>query len=721
MTALLTMLIGVMTMASAEDVMLRVSVSEGEIGMGRAVTVTAEATLAAGEPAVGRLLLPYVDGARWGSHEIADENGRATFHMPLPNAGLREIQVGVGAAGMAAEEWIWAEELADHQTIYAQGVFELEAPLDDAGLWLAVDDSAEAWINGHSLGAFGGWMVDVPVPVSKELLREGRNTLSVAARNGEGPAGLLARLERGAGQLLSYTGDGWRLFANPPAGWPGETGDEGTPPHVIGSAHRALWAGSMSQWPSLQWRKHLITGTRMPEEMSATASAPVTVRVFRRELQAPPRDPDHLVGMQWEPWFSPSNANWSTAQAVPVMGFFHSWDRDVTRQHMIWMVESGVDFLVVDWTNHLWGKEHWNERGPHANEILHATQMALDVLAEMRDEGIPVPRVVLYPGLNNGPATTTTAVNEELDWIYHTYVRNPRFAGLFLEYLEKPLVIIHNGGGPKALDGQEPIDEEQFTVRWHSSQHDTNHLNEEGYWSWMDGSLEPMLTTYEGEPEALTVSVAFFDGRGWTGPGAFGRRNGWTYVESFRSALRHRPKFIEIHQFNEFAGQMEGQGYGPDGDLYGDSYSVELSDDIEPVSLSAPGYRGDGGWGYLYLNLTRALVDLYRQETPETTVVAIGAPLGRAVVDSDALAVHWTYVGATPESFSVLVNGRIVADGLGGTETTVDLTDVPSGPVRLKVIAEGTKCRYEPLYTEDALPLAEPVEAYAEIEFTIDR
>ena len=38
-----------------------------------------------------------------------------------------------------------------------------------------------------------------------------------------------------------------------------------------------------------------------------------------------------------------------------------------------------------------------------------------------------------------------------------------------------------------------------------------------------------------------------------------------------------------------------------------DSYSVEYSDDYEPVSLTAPGFRGDnGGWGFYYLNLTEA-------------------------------------------------------------------------------------------------------------------
>src|SRR5690606_38714496 len=99
---------------------------------------------------------------------------------------------------------------------------------------------------------------------------------------------------------------------------------------------------------------------------------------------------------------------------------------------------------------------------------IHATTMLVETLAEMRDEGHPVPSVVLYPGLNNGAATTVAAVNEELSWIHATYVRNPRFNGLFEIYEEKPLVLVHSGGGPEWKDelGASRLDEGQFTVRY---------------------------------------------------------------------------------------------------------------------------------------------------------------------------------------------------------------------------------------------------------------
>src|SRR6266480_933786 len=37
---------------------------------------------------------------------------------------------------------------------------------------------------------------------------------------------------------------------------------------------------------------------------------------------------------------------------------------------------------------------------------------------------------------------------------------------------------------------------------------------------------------------------------------------------------------------------------------------------IEPTQINACGIRGCGGWGYYYMNLTKALISLYRKETP---------------------------------------------------------------------------------------------------------
>jgi len=71
---------------------------------------------------------------------------------------------------------------------------------------------------------------------------------------------------------------------------------------------------------------------------------------------------------------------------------------------------------------------------------------------------------------------------------------------------------------------QGPIDSTHFTIRFMSSQNQITHHNRLGYWSWMDGSLKPVVTYCNGKPEAVTVTPSFFSRYGWTSSKAFGRR-----------------------------------------------------------------------------------------------------------------------------------------------------------------------------------------------------
>ena len=699
---------------------VHIQADQTRVGMGRTVAVKASATLPDGRPAAGSLLLPYVNGKRWGPHEYADDQGAATFRFPLPNPGRADVQVTVEpVASRPVEEWIWSKQATDGQRLYLQNTFDLPPGVTAATLWTAVDDSADIYLNGTKVQSTASWTAVKPVTGLAAHLHPGSNVISVAAVNGSGPAGLLIRLEwqTKTQSGLCATSPNWRAFDTEPEGWPGLVAAPGVPVVSFGKTDQTLWSGGMTRWPTIASRDKLIAGGLLPTD--AVVSNTVPVEVYRRPLRAIPTDPDHLVGMQWEPWFTPSNAAWQTAQAVPTMGFYWSWNPDVTRQHMLWFAESGIDFLVVDWTNHLWDKKHWDERPDGTNEIILCTTLALETLATMRDEGIAVPKIALLTGLNNGPSTTMEALNEEHAWVYHNYIRNPRFHDLFVECDGKPLMLPFCGGGPNMLNSYSnpPADDSHFTLRWNSAQHQDSHDNEGGFWSWMDGSLRQPVTMRDGKAEALTVSAGFFAGGGWLAPTAYGHRNGWTYVESFRGAMEHRPRVIQLHQFQEFAGQPEGQGYGPNHDSYVDSYSAELSDDIEPTSLTAPAYRGQGGWGYLPLNLTRALVDLYRQKTPATTVVAIGSPLRAATVKGNQLSVEWTTLGRPATSFTILLNGRSAASRVQGTRATLDLRDVKQGPVTLRVVAEGTKMRYLPSWTSESLPLDTPVPAYAELTF----
>ncbi len=456
---------------------------------------------------------------------------------------------------------------------------------------------------------------------------------------------------------------------------------------------------------------------RFPGHVEGTSN-PVQVEVTRRQIERKGNGKT-LVCMQWEPWFSPHTCFWESAQAVPVVGFHDSCDPDVLRQHFLWFADMGVDFLMADWSNHIWGKEHWNERGPECNAIIHATEMALEMLAVMREEGIPVPRMTFLMGISNGPPATMTALNEELEWVHDYMVRNPRFKNLWVDYDGKPLMTVLDcgvvadprgttesafripfvkqtlGGDAAAVDqfrasGAGKENRDLFTIRWVSTQLQTTKHEALGYWTWMDGSLDPVVTYKDGKPEAVTVTPGFFGEHGWRGPEAQGRRGGMTLIRTFNTALKTRPRVVFLHQWNEYAGQAEGHGYGKDKDIYVDSYSVELSDDLEPVSLTAPGYRGDqGGWGYYYANLTQALLDLLRTPDAEHTVMAMDCLPGKDASGQDCLDLEWACAGKPPSSYTVKIDGKPFAEGLQADRLSIPGSAFSGGSHSITVQGNG--------------------------------
>ena len=502
------------------------------------------------------------------------------------------------------------------------------------------------------------------------------------------------------------------------------------------------WMGLAAQ------QELLLAGRPLPVE-GGWRSNTLVLNVTRREFAAPAPG-GTLFGLQWEPWFTGGAKRWGTTQAVPIMGFYDSYNRDVTRQHILWCMDLGIDFLFADWTNHIWGCQHWNERPDYVNALLHATQLALEVLADMRDEGLPVPRMVLFPGISNGKPCTMEALNEELQWIDENYLHNPRFKDLWLIYDGKPLVVVLDTGavGDKRgtaesafripffkqtlelsapeLDAfrvaQGPVDDSKFTVRWMSSQNDSTHHHELGHWSWMDGSLQPPVTYRDGVAESVTVTPSFFSAYGWTDKTAHGRRGGATYLETFKAALQHRPRVVFLHQFNEYSGQKEGHGMGPNHDIYVDTYNVEFSDDVEPVSLTAPGCRGDkGGWGFYYWNLTQALMALYRSQAEGTTLLAVSNPLRDAAVKGNTLCVTWSTIGTPVNHFTLAIDQHVILEHVTDNTAEIALDQLAPGLHVLTVTAEGATTHYPLSWLELDTRLDVPTPVSVDVPFTLEK
>jgi len=224
-----------------------------------------------------------------------------------------------------------------------------------------------------------------------------------------------------------------------------------------------------------------------------------------------------------------------------------------------------------------------------------------------------------------------------------------------------------------------------------SSQNQVTLHHELGYWSWMDGQLEPMVTYKKGKPEAITVTPAFFGLMGWTAPEAYGKRGGTTYLESFKFALKSRPDVIFLHQFNEFAGQSEGHGMGENHDIYGDEYSMELSDDFEPVSLTASGSRDiTGGWGFYYLNMTRALLDIFNNKDKNSTLLAAYV----SKKSDKSIQITWSVAGELPKSYTLAVGDKVVLKDVTGTSCEIPVGELSKGINTVTITANDVHTHY---------------------------
>ena len=111
-------------------------------------------------------------------------------------------------------------------------------------------------------------------------------------------------------------------------------------------------------WMGTANRKLLMVGNPIPD--SGIHSSVISVAVKRRNMPEPLRN-RHLFVVQWEPWFIPGPGSWTSAEAVPVVGFYDSYNEDVIRQHILWFIDIGVTTIMPDWSNHIWSKKHWNE------------------------------------------------------------------------------------------------------------------------------------------------------------------------------------------------------------------------------------------------------------------------------------------------------------------------------------------------------------------------
>ncbi len=89
------------------------------------------------------------------------------------------------------------------------------------------------------------------------------------------------------------------------------------------------------------------------------------------------------------------------------------------------------------------------------------------------------------------------------------------------------------------------------------------------------------------------------------------------------------------------------------------------------------------------MNLTKALISLYRKETPDITVLALSGPALPATVKDNRLHLSWNYLGKSPSSYMLKVDGRAVAENLQVRDFTLDLSKLSAGKHTVQLVANG--------------------------------
>ena len=394
---------------------------------------------------------------------------------------------------------------------------------------------------------------------------------------------------------------------------------------------------------------------------------------------------------------------------LPILGKYTTDTATVARHYEAFQ-QLGIDWLLIDWSNMLWTKPAWEQHTGETQRLEEKTAVLFQTAVQLHREGKYAPKLVFMVGLQNGPPVPNgvARLNGMLAWLKANYLDRPEYKDLWLYDGGKPLLTILYWPPdpcaqlPKDLAAN-TLHAEDWTVRWMATQLQDNHAEQCGMWSWMDGVIPQVLTRHEGKPEEIVVtpSAFRFPAKGWTAPSAIARDHGVPYLESWKAAFVYRPKFIQVHQWNEFAGQENGHGmpldYWGQGaakvkgaevkEAYGDEYNLQLSDDIEPTVLQACAYRGCGGWGYYYYNLTRAIISLYRGATPGITVLALSGPATAVKTSIRTIDLHWAYLGKEPSSFAVELDGKVVAPALTGSEYKLDLSQIKPGSHHVRLTA----------------------------------
>jgi hypothetical protein len=320
----------------------------------------------------------------------------------------------------------------------------------------------------------------------------------------------------------------------------------------------------------------------------ATAASQDKAGDGQRVTVTPPGE--RRVGIAYTTWHQ--NGRWTKVWGTPELGFYRSFDRPVIRRHAEWLVEAGVDFILIDWSNDL---NYQPGQAKHLSDfdmIEGATRAIFEEYAKLEHR----PRISIMLGCPGDPrATRNGKLTRKADQVYQEYVANPQFRPLIEDYLGKPLLVVYVNTPSPWQHGVPDWKDSRFTVRFMTGFITQQHrlmapgrVSRYGYWSWEDRG-EQTYPIFNDHPEAMVVTACWRDDLECRAPG---RRNGQTFREQWARARTIGPKFALAGTWNEW--------------IVSEQPSAEMSKDIEPSKEH----------GRLYLDILKEEIRLFKAGSP---------------------------------------------------------------------------------------------------------
>lgn len=316
------------------------------------------------------------------------------------------------------------------------------------------------------------------------------------------------------------------------------------------------------------------------------------------------------TGMAYSPWFPPTTflTQGGCTWGMPTLGAYRSDNVTVIDQHIEWLADAGVDFILLDWSNNLDYYPGCNCR-PDLQWIEDASDVIFDRMVWRKNNGLPWIKIAIMIGSPFMDAGYTDGrMDNKTNNIKERFIDVPSRRVVYYEHRGKPLLVDYCHGSSNYINWDKTEHEKTFTIRhkWatlvQNNMYDPQTMHSQnGLWSWSE-NVHPPAFSFDGRPEAVTIHAALRT-CGWYSidedypsrledcmkkwGGAKGRRNGLTLRESFAYARDYDVDLAMVMAFNEWTGCEDSEG---------EQRNPEYSIDIEPMQ---------GGHEDLYLQILK--------------------------------------------------------------------------------------------------------------------